>query len=154
MPNVYDIGVGATSDGLFTIEVKGAQTLITTLRKLAPEAERELKQKIHEAGRKVLEESKGHAGDFAYSGDYAASFSLHELASGVKIRSGDPGAGAIEFANPGAVYLRGPRAGRPIGTPKVAKPKALIRAANDNEPLVLATVQDALARACAQVRGA
>ena len=89
----------------------------------------------------------------APSGDYSGSLSMRDLARGVRIQSTDPGAGAIEFANVGAVYLRGPFRGRPIGTPARPKPKALIRAKEDHEADVISTVQDALARACDKVRG-
>lgn len=154
MPNVYDIGVGAASNGLFTVEVRGASTLIQTLRAFSPDAERELRQTIRQAGQQVLNDAKGFAGGFAYSGDYAGSLGLKDLVKGVRIQSTDAGAGAIEFANAGAVYLRGPFRGRPIGTPPVPKPKALIKAKEEHEPHVIAAVQDALARACDRVRGA
>ena len=154
MPNVYDMGVGATSDGLFTIEVRGLDNLLRTLRALAPDAERELKREIADAGRQVLSDARSYAYmGHSPTGAYSGSLSMRDLAKGVKIQSSDPGAGAIEFANEGAVYLRGPRYGRQIGTPAVAKPKALIRAANENEPYVLSTVQAALQRACDAVRG-
>lgn len=155
MPNVYSTKTVAGSGGLFTVEIIGASTLLTTLRRLSPEVEQGLKREISEAGRAVLGDAKGLA--FirkAPTGDYSRSLSMRSLARGVKIQSNDPGAGAIEFANAGAVYLRGPLAGQPIGTPAVGKPKALIKAANDHEPAVIATVQDAIQRACDTVRGA
>lgn len=154
MPNVYDMGVGATSDGLFTIEIRGLDNLLRTLRELAPDAERELRDEIRDAGKTVLSDAKGYAVmGHSPTGAYSGSLSMRNVAKGVKIQSSDPGAGAIEFANEGATYLRGPRYGRQIGTPAVAKPKALIKAANENEPYVLATVQSALQRACDRVRG-
>ena len=154
MPNVYDMGVGATSDGLFTIEVRGLDNLLRTLRQLAPDAERDLKREMADAGREVLSDARSYAVmGHSPTGAYSGSLSMRNLAKGVRIQSGDPGAGAIEFANEGAVYLRGRFRGRQIGTPAVAKPKALIRAANENEPFVLASVQAALQRACDRVRG-
>ena len=154
MPGVYDTGVGATSDGMFTITVRGLDNLLRTLRALAPDAERELKRDIADAGRKVLSDARSYAVmGHSPTGAYSGSLSMRNLAKGVKIQSDDPGAGAIEFANKGAVYLRGRFRGRPIGTPAVAKPKALIKSANENEPYVLATVQAALQRACDRVRG-
>lgn len=155
MAGVYRTGVKATSDGL-TVTVFGARELAACLRRLAPDAEREVKRAIHRQALTILEQARSHAGSIAAnpSWDYSRSIALRERASGVTIYSGDPGAGTIEFANPGAVYLRGPRYGRHVGTPVAGKPKALIRAVVENEPTVLATIQDALARACDAVRGA
>lgn len=153
MPGVHASGVTAVQ-GDFTITVTGASTLVQTLRRLTPEAEREMKAELQKVGDKVVSEASGHAAGFAYDGDYAGSFSVKNLARGVRVISSDPGAGAIEFAKKGSVYLRGPRAGRPIGTPPDAKPKALIRAANDNEDSTVSAVRAILQRACDQVRGA
>ena len=149
MPNVYPTSVSATSDGQFTITIFGINELIAALHKLNPDIEKELKKEIKDAGNKVLQESKGHAAGLGHSpsGAYARSLSLKDQKKGVRIVSSDAGAGAIEFANAGARYLRGPRYGRPIGTPAVGKPKALIKAANENEPIVLERVQSALQRA-------
>lgn len=154
MPNVYPSSVSATSDG-FTITIFGRNELIAALHKLNPDVERELKLEIRSSARKVLQDAKGYAVmGHSPSGAYSGSLSLKDQKKGIRIVSNDPGAGAIEFANAGAVYLRGPRRGRPIGTPAVGKPKALIKAANENEPIVLDRVQKALQRACDKVKGA
>lgn len=155
MPDVYPSSSAAVSDGMFTITIFGRNELIAALHKLNPDVEKQLKKEIRDAGNKVLQESKGYAVmGAAPSGAYSGSLSLKDQKKGVRIVSSDPGAGTIEFANVGARYLRGPRYGRPVGTPAVGKPKALIKAANENEPLVLQQVQNALQRACDAVRGA
>lgn len=155
MPNVYPSSSAAVSDGMFTITIFGREQLIASLKKLNPDVEKQLRKEIRDAGNKVLQESKGYAVmGHSPTGAYSGSLSLKDQKKGVRIISGDPGAGTIEFANAGARYLRGPRYGRPIGTPAVGKPKALIKAANENEPIVLAKVQSALQRACDAVRGA
>lgn len=154
MPNVYPTSVSAVSDG-FTVTIFGLNELLASLSHLNPTIEKELKREIREAGNKVLQETRGLAYlGHSPSGAYSHSFSMTSQKSGVRIRSNDAGAGTIEFANAGARYLRGPRYGRPIGTPAVGKPKALIKAANENEPIVLEKIQTALQRACDTVRGA
>lgn len=161
MPGSYNtkasaLGVGGSNNASITVTIIGLKDLQASLRRLSPEADKELKREMREAGNLVLSKTRSYASVLgkAPTGAYAGSFSMKNLAAGVRIQSGDPGAGTIEFANKGAVYLRGPRRGMPIGTPANSKPKAFIKAANEQEPLVIAKVEAALQNVCDKVRGA
>lgn len=155
MPDVYMTGTSA-SFGDLTVTIIGGRTLVRALGKLAPDAQRAIRGEIKRAGDIVRSKASGYGASLGRrpSGAYAGSFSVRALAGGVRVQSDDPGAGTIEFAKAGAVYLRGPLYGMPIGTPGDPKPRALIRAANEEEPTVIAAVQNAIQRACDAVGGA
>ena len=60
MAGVYRTDVRATSDGL-TVTVFGARELAACLRRLAPDAEREIKRAIHQQARAIRDEARSHA---------------------------------------------------------------------------------------------
>lgn len=153
MANVHPVGVSATSDGL-TVHIYGLDRLLGTLETLDPNLKRYVKNEIHQAGLKVLNDTRANAGSFRRTGQFQGSFRMRDRKSGVRIESTDPGAGAIEFANPGAVYLRGPRYGREFPAVKRAsKPRALVKASVEDEQYVLERVQAAIQLALDEVRG-
>jgi hypothetical protein len=66
---------------------------------------------------------------------------MRTIKEGVRISANDEGAGVIEFANPGALARKGPRVGKPVGVPRGEPPRALIRAAIENEQTVVAHIE-------------
>ena len=102
----------------------------------------------------MLQDTKSAASSFRDTGQFMGSFSVRNIKAGVRIQSNDPGAGAIEFAVPGAVYLRGTRYGRVFPAVKRAgKPRALVKASVDDEQWVLDRVTEAIQNALDNIQG-
>lgn len=153
MANVYPVDVFATA-GDFTVHIEGLDRLLASLATLDPNLKKYVEDEIRHTGQKVLRDTKANAGAFRRTGQFQRSFRMRNRKSGIRIESSDPGAGAIEFANPGAVYLRGVRYGQEFPAVKRAgKPRALIKAVVENEQYVLERVQYAIQLALDEVRG-
>ena len=153
MADVHAVDVYAIGDGLFNVTIFGLDRLLGSLNGLAPTLEREVRLEINQAGRKVLQDTRGYAGEYARTGAYAGSFSMRSVKAGIRIQSSDVAAGAIEFANPGAIYLRGPKYGEPFPASSFPKPRALIRASVNDEGWVLDRITEAIQNALDQVEG-
>lgn len=123
------------------IEARGLAETIKALGDIDKEIPREFKRGLKEDARPILNDARSNAMAIARTGAYAASMAMRAISSGVKISSSDPGAGAIEFAHHGAVYLKGPRSGQRIGVPSGEPPRALVRSSLDNEGMVLESVE-------------
>lgn len=153
MANVYPTEVFATA-GDFTVHIEGLDRLLASLSTLDPNLKRYVEDEIHQSGLKVLRDTRSNAGAFRDTGQFQGSFRMRERKSGIRIESNDPGAGAIEFAVPGAVYLRGVRYGRKFpAVSRAGKPRALVKASVENEQYVLERVQAAIQLALDEVRG-
>lgn len=136
---------------MYTIEVRGLDETIRQLNELDRRLGSELKGEIREIAQPTLSKAKGFAGGVGSfpTGTYAASLSLKTYANGVKFVSSDPGAGVIEFANPGALILTGVRAGRRAGVPVgSAPPRALLRAILDDEEHIVEKVNEKVVEYC------
>lgn len=127
--------------GGVSITVTGLREAVRALRDIDRALPSELKRGIRRDAEPILAEARGHASALGGSGQYAASLAMRTISDGVRIASSDPGAGTIEFAHRGAVYLSGRRAGLPAGVPGGSPPRALVRAAIDNESLVASRVE-------------
>lgn len=119
-----------------SIKIEGIKEAKTALKSIDRELLREFNRGLREDARPLFAAYKSYARGLGGTGQYAGNASMRTISSGVKIANSDPGAGPIEFANPGAVYLSGPRAGRRMGVPHAPKPRALMRAVDEYEPLV------------------
>lgn len=124
-----------------TIAVKGLPETIEGLRRIDSSLARELKKDIKQAAEPILRDAKGYARALGGTGTYASSLAMRAVKTGVRIQSGDPGAGTKEFAKRGAFYLSGVRAGRPIGVPKGGPPRALVKSSLQHEDQVRADVE-------------
>ena len=125
MRSVEVINLEETIKALRSVDKGGASMLLSEIRKLA---------------KPTLAKAKGYAGSIGVSntGRYAGSLSLKTRGSGVAWISTDPAAGVKEFANPGALILTGPRAGKRAGVPLGSNPpRALLKAVlEDQESLI------------------
>lgn len=128
------------------ISVDGLDRAMRGLREVNRDLYREMRRGLKEDARPVLEDARSYASGLGGSGDYAGSLVIRAISNGVRVQSDDPGAGTIEFANRGAVYLSGRRRGLPVGVPMGSPPRALVRAAEEDEPLVRRAVEDRIAR--------
>lgn len=138
--------MGFTHGGAVRIEAKGLDETIRALKSINRELPREFKKGLKEDARPILADARNNAQSIAYSGAYASSMSMRTIANGVRIASSDSGAGTIEFANRGAFYLSGKRAGLPVGVPSGSPPRALVRASLDNEEDVRRAVESRIER--------
>lgn len=118
------------------IEVKGIKETKDALGRIDRELVRDFNKGLREDARPLFSAYKAYARGLGGTGQYAGNASMRTIAAGVRIANSDPGAGAIEFANPGAFYLSGPRAGLRMGVPHAPKPRALMRAVDEYEPVV------------------
>lgn len=116
-----------------SIRVEGLAETLKGLREIDRELPKEVKRGLREDVRPLFAAYQSYARGLGGSGQYAANASIRTISAGVKIANSDPGAGPIEFANPGAFYLNGPRAGRRMGVPHAGKPRALMRAVDEYE---------------------
>ena len=123
------------------IEAVGLKETIEALRSINRELPREFKKGLKQDAAPILSDARGNAQSIAGTGAYASSMAMRAISNGVRIQSDDPGAGTIEFANRGAVYLSGRRRGLPVGVPQGAPPRALVRAVLDNEDTVVGAVE-------------
>lgn len=134
---------------MYSIRVQNLDETIAALKEVNASMADELKRAIKELAKPTLSKAKGYASGLGArpTGSYASSLSLKSYANGVKFVSGDPGAGVIEFANPGAVILAGKRAGRRAGVPAgSAPPRALLRAILDDEDAIVRDVSNEVQR--------
>lgn len=123
------------------ISVTGLTETIRALRSVNRELATEIKRGLRQDAQPILREAKSNASGIARTGAYASSLAMRTIADGVRIQSDDPGAGTIEFAHQGAVYLSGKRRGLPVGVPQGSPPRALVRAVIDNEDAVVRSVE-------------
>lgn len=130
-----------THGGGLRIEAEGLEETIRALKSINKDILREFKRGLKEDAKPILTEARNNAQAIARTGAYASSMALRTLANGVRIASDDAGAGTIEFANAGAVYLSGKRRGLPVGVPQGNPPRALVRAVLDNEDAVVDAVE-------------
>lgn len=130
----------------WTVEVENLDETIKALNEFDKKAGAELKKRIREIAKPTLAKARtyGHVGSWS-TGKYASSLSLKTWTNGVKFISSDPGAGVIEFANPGAIILDGVRAGRRAGVPHGSTPpRALLRAILEDEESIIEKVNEAV----------
>lgn len=127
--------------GGIRIESRGLTETIKALKDIDREIPREFKRGLKEDARPILNDARSNAMAIARTGAFSASMAMRAISDGVKIASSDPGAGAIEFAHHGAVYLKGPRSGQRIGVPSGEPPRALVRSVLDNEDMVTDAVE-------------
>lgn len=146
--------VSVVSDG-FTVVVFGLDNLIDGLKGFRPKAVENIRKTIRKGGEDVARDAKSFASRFAFTGAYAASFGVRQLGNGVKVYSSDPGAGAIEFAAPHAMYLHGKLRGRTMAGPyRIGAPRALIPAVEKNEPDVIREVARSIQDVLDEIKGA
>ena len=123
-----------------SVEVINLEETIKALRSVDKGAASMLLSEIRKLAKPTLAKARGYAGSIGVngSGRYAGSLSLKTRGSGVAWVSNDPAAGVKEFANPGAVVLTGPRAGKRAGVPLGSNPpRALLKAVlEDQEKLI------------------
>ena len=124
-----------THGGGVRIEAKGLQEIIKALRSINKELPREFKKGLKQDAKPILTDARNNAQSIARTGAYASSMAMRAISNGIRIQSTDPGAGTIEFANAGAVYLSGRRRGLPVGV------RALVKAVLDNEDAVVDAVE-------------
>lgn len=129
-----------------SIQVTGLDEAIDALRGIDGALASELRRGLREDARPLLDSARGYAAALGGAGQYAGSMALRAISSGVRLASDDPGAGTIEFARLGAHYLKGPRAGRPIGVPPGGPPRALVRAADEREDEVRLKAEERVAQ--------
>lgn len=132
---------------MYTIEVQNLDETISALNLVDKSMAKRLKQRIVEITRPTLSKAKGyaHVGSNP-TGSFAGSLALRQRQNGVVFVSMDPGGGVIEFANPGAVILTGPRAGRRAGVPHTGDtPRALLKAILEDEESIVEQVNDEVA---------
>lgn len=128
---------------MYSIRVQNLDETIAALRGIDRGMVSELKKAIKEIAQPTLDKARGYASGLGSNptGRYASSLALRTYSNGVKFISSDPGGGVIEFANPGALILEGPRAGRRAGVPHGSTPpRALLRAILDDEETIVAQV--------------
>lgn len=130
-----------THGGGVRIEADGLEETIRALKSINGDILREFKRGLKDDAKPILTEARSNAQAIARTGAYASSMALRAISNGVRIASDDPGAGTIEFANAGAVYLSGRRRGLPVGVPNGSPPRALVRAVLDNEDAVVDAVE-------------
>lgn len=134
-----------------TIEVNNLEEVLANLKAIAPRLQRELKGEIREVARPTFNKARSYASGLGSNptGAYAHSLSMRTNDRGVRIVSTDPGAGVIEFANPGALILIGERAGRRAPVPHGSNPpRAMVRAIVEDEESIVEGINDAVQRIC------
>lgn len=128
------------------IKVTGLTEALKALGDIDRELPKEFKKGLREDARPLFSAYRQYAGGLGGSGQYAGNASMRSISSGVRIQNSDPGAGPIEFANPGAFYLSGPRAGQRMGVPHAPKPRALMRAVDEYEDEVVDAAESRIAK--------
>ncbi len=119
-----------------SVQVINLEETIKALRSVDKGAASALLSEIRRLAKPTLAKAKGYAGSIGMSnsGAYAGSLSLKTRGSGVAWISTDPAAGVKEFANPGALILTGPRAGKRAGVPLGSRPpRALMKAVLEDQ---------------------
>lgn len=139
---------------MFSVEVINLEETITALWELDRGMASQVKAEIKRLAQPTLAKAKGYAAGLGASptGSFAKTISLSTRKDGVVLRSTDPGAGVIEFANPGAIILSGVRAGRRAGVPNGSRPpRALVRAVLEDEESLIEGLNDIVAAYCDEV---
>lgn len=134
---------------MYSVRIDNLEETIAVLRDIDAGMADALVREIREIAKPTLAKARGYASGLgsAPTGSYAASMSLRSKRTGVKLASSDAGAGVIEFANPGAVILAGPRRGRRAGVPNGSfPPRALLRAVLDDEDSIVRQLDEAVSR--------
>lgn len=122
------------------------------------EVPRTFAREMKEAGEGISVTARSHAQSFAKTGDFAGSISVSGGRSGIFLRSTDPGAGTIEFANLGAGGI-GRASGkdkrrRPWGAPKSLTPaRALFPGIEEELPKAEARIAEVIERMAQAVEG-
>lgn len=135
---------------MYSVRIHNLDETIKALNEVSARLAKDLKSAIRDIAKPTLQKARGYAHVGAHStGAYAKSLALRTHAKGVKFVSTDPGAGVIEYANPGALILRGERAGRRAGVPHgSAPPRALLRAILEDENHIVAEVSQEVEKYC------
>lgn len=134
---------------MYSVRVDNLEQTIAALREVDAGMAKALVREIREIAKPTLAKARGYASGLGSNptGSYARSMSLRSRATGVQLASSDPGAGVIEFANPGAVILAGPRRGRRAPVPNGSfPPRALLRAVLDDEDSIVRRLDEAVSR--------
>ena len=124
------------------IRVDGVPEVISSLKNIDQNIANDFKKGLREDVQPLVSKARSFAQGLGGSGDYAASFGVRTNNKGVYIYSSDPGAGVIEFANPGAPTRSGVRMGKPAGVPSGEPPRALVEARDEEEPQIVGAVRD------------
>lgn len=129
---------------MYSVKIHNLDETIKALNEVNSRMAKELKRAVREVAKPTLQKARGYAHVGAHStGAYAHSLALRTHTNGVKFVSTDPGAGVIEFANPGALILRGERAGRRAGVPHGSNPpRALLRAILEDEAHIVSEISN------------
>lgn len=139
---------------MYSIKVRNTTVVIEALNEVDRTLAREVRGRIREIAKPTLAKARSFAGGLGSSptGSYARSLHVKTHSRGVKLASSDPGAGVIEFANPGAVILEGARRGERAGVPRGSEPpRALLRAVLEDEDRIVREVSDAVEDLCDSV---
>ena len=104
-------------NGHLFVHTHGLRELSKTLSGASRDLQRDVNAGFKRAAEPVAQRARDLAYAFADSGAFASSIRIDGGRSGVFLRATDEGAGPIDFAHPGAVAVRGPNAGEPIGVP-------------------------------------
>lgn len=136
---------------MWSIKTHNLTEVIKGLNQLDKSLASEVKSRIRAIANPTLSKARSYASGVGVrpTGSYASSLSLKTHANGVKFVSNDPGGGVIEFANPGAIILRGKRAGRHAGVPRDSTPpRALLKAILEDEQYIVSEVDRTVQEAC------
>lgn len=139
---------------MYSIKVRNTTVVIEALNEVDKTLSKEVKSRIREIAKPTLSKARAFACGLGTSptGSYAGSLHIKTHARGVKLASSDPGAGVIEFANPGALILEGERRGRRAGVPHGSTPpRALLKAVLEDEDYIVREVSDVVDELCDSV---
>lgn len=128
----------------YSVRIYNLDETIKALNEVNDRMAKDLKSAIRDIAKPTLQKARGYAHVGAHStGAYAHSLAIRTQTNGVKFVSTDPGAGVIEYANPGALILRGERAGRRAGVPHGSNPpRALLKAILEDENHIVSEVSN------------
>ena len=131
-----------------SVQIINLEETIAALRKVDKGMASALKSEIRQLAKPTLSKARSYAGSIGSNptGRYAGSLSLKTNANGVAWVSSDPAAGVKEFANPGAIILSGPRAGKRAGVPHGGStPRALLKAVLEDQDKLVRDLDRAIA---------
>ena len=134
---------------MYSVRVDNLDETVSVLNDIDRGMASALKREIREVAKPTLAKARGYASSLGSrpTGGYARSMSLSTKRTGVRLVAADAGAGVIEFANPGAVVLAGPRAGARAGVPHGSRPpRALRRAVLADEDSIVGQLDEAVGR--------
>lgn len=135
---------------MYSVRITNLDETIKALNEVNKSMAKDLKSAIRDIAKPTLIKARSYAHVGAHStGHYASSLALHTLQNGVKFVSTDPGAGVIEYANPGALILTGTRAGKRAGVPHGSyPPRALLKAILEDENYIVQQVSQEVEKYC------